>query len=65
MLTLRVRHGYQRRDPVEEIPGRRIHVAVAARPDRDRKQHDVPGGESRHGEAAQQLAIGRLRAFVQ
>ena len=39
---------HHRRNPVQHIPGRRAH----ARPDRDRDHHDIPGGEPRNRQRA-------------
>ena len=52
------RNGDQRRKPVEQVAGR----IVRARPHRDRQQHDVPGGEARHRQSADEFRKQRVAA---
>ncbi len=54
--------GDERRQPVKEIARLRSHVGGVAGPHRDRQQHDVHGGKTRHREASQQPA--GVKAFL-
>ena len=50
----RGRQGDEGGQPMEKVAGGRVRVAVGARPERDRQQHDIHRAESRDAEAAQQ-----------
>ena len=51
------RQGDQGGEPVQQRPGGLAHIG--ARPDRDREQHDVAGGEAGNRHGAQQLFFGQ------